>query len=246
MSRSPARIFVDADLGGDRLPVDERTAHYVGHVLRLGPGDEVVAFDGRGVERLARIDRLTRRASSLTLHERLEPLPGPALEITLLQGLIKPDRMDLVVQKATELGVARIVAVRNEYCAIKLTAERIDAKLAHWRRVAASACEQSGRHYLPEILHARSLADAVAARPATEPRLALHNGPLTAGVAAPSTAATISVVVGPEGGFSQAELDFLAADTGVAFVRLGERVLRAETAAIVACTLAQLKWGDFS
>ncbi len=245
MSRNGARLFVDASLDDDTLRLDERVAHYASNVLRLGIGDEVVVFNGASTERRGRIDRLTRRGCTLTLLEQQACMPPSPVAITLIQGLIKPDRMDLIVQKTTELGITRIVVCKTDFSAVKLDAERAERKLGHWQRVAESACEQCGRHTPPQIHFHRSLADALGERPDGEQIIALNQHAAAEQpwpVAGPAGAA---MIVGPEGGFSPPEHEMLHG-RDCRFVRFGPRVLRAETAAIVACTIGQMRWGDLS
>lgn len=245
MTRTAARLFVDGTLGNDELALEERTAHYIGHVLRLAAGAEVVVFNGTGTERRATIERLTRRECRLRLRETIIPLPESPASITLIQGLIKPDRMDMIVQKATELGVTRVVVAKTEFSAVKLDAERAARKLVHWQRIAESACEQSGRHRPTSIEYCRSLADAIAGRPETEQRIALHAAADGATALPDASAGGVALIVGPEGGFSPTEIELLVG-SGCRLARLGRRTLRAETAAIVVCAIAQMRWGDLN
>ena len=241
--RTP-RLYLERDLGGQAVTLDDREAHYLGHVLRLRRGDRLVAFNGRGRERHATLRMLARHAAELDLEGELHALPESKLSITLVQALPKADAMDLIVQKATELGVRAIVPVYSDFSVVKLDPERSARRLEHWQRIARSACEQSGRHTPPTIAAAESLAAFLAGGGAPgatnlvlEPGTALR---LTE-VSPPPSAVTF--LVGPEGGFSPADLEKIAV-AGLVRVTLGPRVLRAETAAIAACAAAQLLWGD--
>lgn len=240
---SAPRLFVDADLDGRRVSIGEREAHYMGRVLRLRRGDALVVFNGRGREHRATIERLERKRAELALERRIEPLPEPATAITLIQALVKSDAMDTIVQKATELGVRAIHAVKTDFSVIKLDAERAERRVEHWGRVARSACEQSGRHRPPEIHTPGKLANLLPALPAGGRRIVFHPGapPLERCDSAP--AAHVCVLLGPEGGFSAPDLEAIDA-AGFARFKLGPRILRADTAAIAACTLAQQLWGD--
>src|SRR5690606_9528735 len=149
--RRNVRLFLERELGGERLPLGEREAHYLGHVLRLRNGDRLVAFDGRGTERVAIVRALGRRGAELELGETLEPLPESPLELVLVQALVKSDAMDWIVQKATELGVRAIAPVYSEFSVVKLEEERSERRVEHWSRIARSACEQSGRHVPPTV-----------------------------------------------------------------------------------------------
>lgn len=239
----PARLYVDAPLDQAKLVLEPEQAHYIGRVLRCREGEQVVVFNTRGEERLATIRSLAKRHPTLALEDKLTPLPESKTRIILLQAIVKSDAMDLIVQKATELGVSRIVAARTDFSVVKLDDERRERKLEHWRRIALSACEQSGRHRPPAIELHKSLGTAIAALPPEAERIAFDLGAekSLAGHAASQT--DVCVAIGPEGGFSPPEREELAArDFGV--YTLGPRTLRAETAAIAACTSLQLLRGD--
>jgi 16S rRNA (uracil1498-N3)-methyltransferase len=242
--RRGPRLFLERDLSGDKLALDEREAHYLGHVLRLERGDELVAFDGRGTERRATVSSLQRRGAELELRETLDALPESRLEITLVQALPKSDAMDLIVQKATELGARAILPVYTEFSVVKLDAERAERRVEHWRRIAQSACEQCGRHVPPSIGAPGALPEALEPLTSADKRLALDldASARLADVAAP--ARHVAVAVGPEGGFGANDWRRLDA-AGFARVGLGPRVLRAETAALAVCAVAQSLWGDF-
>src|SRR5688572_2339120 len=239
--RSP-RLYIERELAGTSLALDESEAHYLGHVLRLARGDRLVVFNGRGTERDASVDSLQRRGATLALAATRSPLPEPSLDLTLVQALPKSDAMDLIVQKATELGVRTLVPVYTEFSVVRLDAERSERRVAHWRKIARSACEQCGRHTPPRIEPALDLAAAIEALPATA-RLALDpSAEIALAEQAPPTSGLV-VAVGPEGGFGAADWRRLDA-AGFTRVALGRRVLRAETAAIAACAIAQSRWGD--
>jgi 16S rRNA (uracil1498-N3)-methyltransferase len=241
--RRVPRLYLERDLGGATLRLDEREAHYLGHVLRLKRGDELVAFDGRGAERRAKIASLQRRGAELELDATLEPLPPSRLDLVLVQALPKSDAMDFVVQKATELGVRTIVPVYSEFSVVRLDAERADRRVEHWRKIAQSACEQCGRHEPPEIRIADALAAALAGLPDAGARVALDLESRVNLADAASAPARLVAAVGPEGGFGSNDWRQLDA-AHFARARLGRRVLRAETAAVATCAVAQALWGD--
>jgi 16S rRNA (uracil1498-N3)-methyltransferase len=237
------RLFVAADLAGDSLSLDARSAHYVVDVLRLQAGDRLIVFNGQGEERRAVVDTAGRRGAGLSLHERVVPLPEPDLAVTLIQSWVKNDAMDLIVQKATELGVRAIHAVKTEWSVVRLDAERGARRLTHWRKIAASACEQSGRHFPPVIGLFHSLAASCAELPANALRVAFEPGAREGLDALHPVSAAVCVLIGPEGGFGAADRATIAA-AGFVSASLGPRTLRAETAALAACALAQARWGD--
>jgi 16S rRNA (uracil1498-N3)-methyltransferase len=241
--RRVPRLFLERDLGGATLALDERESHYLGNVLRLKPGDELVAFDGRGTERRATVIGLQRRGAALELRAALEPISASRLDLALVQAIVKSDAMDLIVQKATELGVRTIVPVYTEFSVVKLDGERAERRLEHWNKIAQGACEQSGRHEPPAICAADLLAPALAALPATDVKLALDLEAHERLAAAAHVPAAAILAVGPEGGFGANDWRRLDA-AGFRRAGLGPRVLRAETAAIAVCAVAQSLWGD--
>ena len=239
--RSP-RLYVELALDGTNLALDESGAHYLGHVLRLKRGDRLVVFNGRGTERDATVDELHRRGATLALAAVRAPLPESPLDLTLLQALPKSDAMDLIVQKATELGVRTLVPVYAEFSVVRLDADRSERRVEHWRKIARSACEQCGRHTPPRIEPALELAAALETLPEGK-RLALDpSADISLGAHAPPKSGIV-VAVGPEGGFAAADWRRLDA-ARFERVALGRRVLRAETAAIAVCAIAQSRWGD--
>lgn len=224
-------------LEGDR-------AHYLGRVLRLRVGDNVCVFNGAGGEWLASIDSMTKSTATLSIGEEIDASTESPLKIHLVQGVSRGERMDFVVQKATELGVKRITPVLTEYSMVKLDATRAAKRREHWQSVAASACEQSGRVRLPLVDAPLSLKDWFGAKPAAvDAELILKPGAVEslASVNAPHT--KVCILIGPEGGFSDTEYED-ARITGFQAVSLGPRVLRTETAAVAALTVLQTRWGD--
>lgn len=239
-----SRLYVEQDLGGPTLVLDDRETHYLAHVLRLKRGDRLVAFNGRGAERHASIHSLTKRSAELELLADAGVLPESPLELTLVQALPKAEAMDLIVQKATELGVRRIVPVYSDFSVVKLDSQRRERRLEHWQRVARSACEQCGRHTPPEVETAAPLSAYLAHDGEHDgPALALEpDAALRLARIAPVPHAA-RLFVGPEGGWSPSDLARLDA-AGATRVGMGPRVLRAETAAIAACAAAQALWGE--
>lgn len=241
-TRRVPRLFVERDLTGDALELDDREAHYLGHVLRLNRGHELVAFNGRGTERHATVQSLQRRGATLELREHQVPLPEPSLDLTLIQALPKSDAMDLIVQKATELGVRALQPIYTDFSVVKLDSERSERRVEHWRKIAQSACEQCGRHAPPRIEAPLALAESLGSLPAPM-RVALDPGAAAAFTTLARPSLPLAIAIGPEGGFSPADWRRLDA-ARFARATLGPRVLRAETAAIAACAVAQSLWGD--
>jgi 16S rRNA (uracil1498-N3)-methyltransferase len=237
------RLFVDAPLDCPELALSAEQAHYLSRVLRCRQGDLLIVFNARGEEREATVAALAKRHSVLKLGRVQDALPESPAALTLLQALVKSDAMDLIVQKATELGVGAVHAFPTDFGVVRLDAERQPQRLRHWQRIAAGACEQSGRHRPPDLALFDSIDAAVAALPADTARIAFDPGaerPLDRELLADGRAA---LALGPEGGFSREEVRYLES-AGFALVALGPRILRAETAALAACALAEWLAGD--
>jgi 16S rRNA (uracil1498-N3)-methyltransferase len=241
--RRVPRLYLERDLSGDRLALEALEAHYLGHVLRLKRGDELVAFNGRGTERRASIGSLQRRGAELELKGVVNALPASRLTLTLIQALPKSDAMDLIVQKATELGARAIVPVYSEFSVVKLDAERAERRVEHWRKIAQRACEQCGRHVPPTIAAPVELAGGLDALGDADARLALDPDSTARLGGAASSPSRVACAVGPEGGFGTGDWRRLDA-ARFQRVGLGPRILRTETAALAVCAIAQSLWGD--
>ena len=235
------RLFVSPEkLQGARATIDEAAHRHLIKVLRLAPGAAIQVFDGAGTVIEARIESVGKSSVEITLGERFQ-VPRPLCAITLLQSLPRGERMDFVVQKTTELGVKRIVPVLTEYGMVKPPANRS----RRWQTIAEEAARQCGRADVPEILDCLALAPALALFGGKEgARFVLWEGertrPFRAALA--TGPREVALLVGPEGGFSHAEVA-AASEAGFVPVSIGSRILRAETAAMVAVALAQAAAG---
>lgn len=239
------RLYIDGRYSrGSVVELDADKARYLGRVLRLHIGDTISVFDGQGSEHNAEILALGKATARLKVTEPLDTQTESALRLHLVQGISRGQRMDFVVQKATELGVKRITPVLTEYGAIKLDAARAARRRDHWQGVAASACEQCGRVRLPLIDAPLSLRDWFAEKPANVDRqFILRPGARTPLLDAGEPATKVCLLIGPEGGFSDKEYED-AGLMGFESVSLGPRILRTETAAVAALALLQSRWGD--
>jgi 16S rRNA (uracil1498-N3)-methyltransferase len=241
------RLHVEGPLAsGRRITLAGNAASHVTRVLRLRVGGQLVLFDGSGGEYEGSIDKAHGGEVTVAIGEHHALERESPLALTLAQGVSRGERMDLVVQKATELGVTRIVPVLTERSVVRLSAQQSDRKVNHWRAITIAACEQCGRNRLPELAAPVTLAQLLGtggSGTAGGMRLLLSpEGSATlAGLRRPIDAAT--VLIGPEGGFSDEE-EQAAVAAGFTAVRLGPRVLRTETAAIAALTLLQRELGD--
>ena len=242
--RPPPRLLLDEPIGSrQELTLTGVQARYLNRVLRLRAAAPVIVFDGHGAEYLARIVRYQRDSAVIELGEILPALSPSTLRILLLQGISKGERMDFAVQKSTELGVAEIFPVYTQFSVVKLDAERAKRRAGHWQRVAGKACEQSGRHFPPTVHFPQSLHQCIGELPGSAARLAFDPRGASCLDFQDRPPATVAALVGPEGGFSQAELDDLGTG-GFQLLSLGDQVLRTETAAVAVCALLQARWGD--
>lgn len=241
------RLFVAASLtAGGELRLGEEPARYLGRVLRLHSGDEINVFNGSDGEWSAKIRRLEKNDITLVVHERIERQSESRLNIHLVQGISRGERMDFVVQKATELGVKRITPVLTDYGVVKLDSKRATKRRDHWQRVAESACEQSGRTCPPPVDAPLPLNDWFATagdRDGDSDDLILRPGAVSALSARSESQTGLCLLIGPEGGFSDREYDDAGA-AGFEAVSIGPRILRTETAALTAIAIAQSRWGD--
>lgn len=248
------RVHVEEPLAPDsRLMLAEVPANHIRRVLRLVPGDALTLFDGRGGEYEARIEGLRKDAVIVAVGSHRAIERESPLAITLAQGVSRGERMDLVVQKATELGVRRIVPVLTERTVVRLNGQQSDPKVRHWRAIAVAACEQCGRNAVPEIASPVTLerflsgtllcgAGRAAAEDSTTSRFVLAPESSLRVRDVPPVA-SLTLLVGPEGGLADSELEAARA-AGYLAVRLGPRILRTETAAIVALAAIQERLGD--
>lgn len=238
------RCFVSASLhAGDTLSLPESASAHIGRVLRARAGEALTLFNGQGGEFDAQILTIERRSVRVRIgaHRAIER--ESPLQVTLLQALARGERMDLIVQKATELGVAAIIALPGERSVVRLDAEGNKKRVEHLRAVAVSACEQCGRNRVPTIELASDLESAIARSPSADRRLLLVPEAEQTLVALSQSAPSITLLIGPEGGFADDELA-LSAQHGFKNCRLGPRVLRAETAPLAALSVIQALAGD--
>lgn len=236
-----SRFFIDAPLTLGDVALPEASAHYIGRVLRLSAGNPVQLFDGSGDEFRGTLKEVGKKHVIAELTEKLPGLEESALRIHLGQGLSRGERMDWAIQKATELGVSEITPIVSDRCEVRLKDERAEKRLQHWRQVAISACEQCGRSRVPTLHSPVTLTEWVGTVSA-DLKLVLH--PVATPLTAHPRPSQLAFLIGPEGGLTDAEVE-LANGNGFLPARLGPRVLRTETAPVVALSVAQQLWGDF-
>jgi 16S rRNA (uracil1498-N3)-methyltransferase len=235
-----SRLFIDIPLSLGEHALPEAQAHYLSRVLRLNVGAGVQLFDGSGLEYQGELTEVGKKQVRVQLSQCLPGQADSSLSIHLGQGLSRGERMDWAIQKATELGVNAITPIVSERCEVRLSDERADKRLAHWRQIAISACEQCGRSTVPVIHPPLPLSEWLHSTEA-ELKLVLH--PVAEPLASHESPQSLAFLIGPEGGLSDAEV-LQAQGAGFHAARLGPRVLRTETAPVVALALAQHLWGD--
>lgn len=238
------RVFVDLPLApGARVALPEDAAAHLVRVLRLREGEACVLFNGDGHDYDATLAAATKRGVDAVVGDARAIDNESPLRLVLLQGIARGEKMDLILQKATELGVSAIVPAFADRTEVRLDGDRLDKRMAHWRSVVVSACEQSGRARIPELFPARNLAEA-AALPADALKLTLdpQGEHRSASLAMPASA-TVVIGIGPEGGWSEKDRTVLR-ERGFSGLRLGPRVLRTETAGLAAIAALQARFGD--
>jgi 16S rRNA (uracil1498-N3)-methyltransferase len=247
------RVYVEAALTpGSMVELPPDTASHLAKVLRARSGDELILFNGDGREFDGAIEGVRGSRVSASVGDSRPVDRESPLSVTLVQCVPRGDRMDFIVQKATELGVARIVPVLSQRSVVRLDKNQAESKAAHWRAVAVNACEQCGRNRLPEVEPARPLLNYLGApalrlgpRWVFEPQSAQRPDipERNPGAAADTAIGAVEIAIGPEGGFEADELEAFRV-AGFSRVALGPRILRSETAAIAAMVWLQARYGD--
>ncbi|MDQ2701430.1 MAG: 16S rRNA (uracil(1498)-N(3))-methyltransferase [Pseudomonadota bacterium] len=239
------RVPVDQPLAvGDTVALPEEAAAHLVRVMRLQPGDSCTLFNGDGRDYQARLLAANKRGAEVEVVGSQVVGNESTLRILLLQGIARGEKMDWILQKATELGVAGFVPVESERSEVRLDAARAGKRLAHWRNVVASACGQSGRARVPAVDAPQPLQAALEALPAM-PRFLLDPAATDSIATMAPIADACVLAVGPEGGWSPRDRDMLQA-AGFGGLRLGPRILRTETAGIAAIAALQSRFGDLA
>jgi len=239
------RVHVTEDLrAGKRIAVEGAAANHITRVLRLRAGEPLTLFNGNGAEYAATILELHRDAVVVEVGQEQAVSRESALQLTLAQGISRGERMDWILQKATELGGSRIVPLFTERSVVRLDAKQSERKLQHWRAIAIAACEQCGRNSVPEIAQPTGLFKFVGNGVQPHVTRLLLSPVSDVSIDEVGVSATgVTVLIGPEGGLTENE-QAVALRSGFTSVRMGPRVLRTETAAIAALTILQHRFGD--
>ncbi len=245
------RFYVETPLAPHTaVPLPEAVTRHI-HVLRLSVGDEVCLFDGSGQEFRARLDAINKRDATASLTDATQPNTEARYAITLAQGIAGGDKMDWLIEKAVELGVHAIAPLQTERGVVRLSGERALKRVQHWQALVQAACEQCGRARVPTVAPVATLREWLATAKSTDaPRVLLSprgTQSLTQW-AAQSRAriedAGIELLIGPEGGLSPDE-EALAEAAGFLPLTLGRRILRTESAALVAVSALHAVLGEF-
>lgn len=239
------RCYVELPLSvGSNIALPESAAAHLVRVLRLQQGDACVLFNGDGHDYAARLSSVGKREVLAEIESAQTVANESPLHLTLLQGIARGEKMDLILQKATELGVSAIIPVMAERTEVKLDAERTAKRMAHWRSVVVSACEQSGRACVPALAQPFNLAQGAASIADDCVKLTLDpvGEDSLSSLMAPASKC-IAVAIGPEGGWSPRDRETLR-QAGYSGLRLGPRILRTETAGLAAIAALQSRFGD--
>lgn len=238
------RIFVYSKLTSKQeVILDAVASNHILQVLKLKVDDKLIVFDGTGGEFSATIKTVVNKRQAIIVTETFIHCNNESpINIHIGQGISRGEKMDFTIQKTTELGVKTITPLFTERCNIKLKDHRLEKRLTHWQKVAISGSEQSGRCYVPDILHSQSLKDWLT----TTSGLCLVLDPHTSNKLTDfeKLPDSVTVLIGPEGGLSDNEI-ILAKQKNFQSVALGPRILRTETAALAIVSILQTKWGDF-
>ncbi|MCL1065980.1 16S rRNA (uracil(1498)-N(3))-methyltransferase [Shewanella olleyana] len=225
-----------------QVKLDEDGAAHIGRVLRMNEGENITLFNGDGFDYLASIISANKKNVSVEIIEKTEKLSESPLDLHLGQVISRGDRMDFTIQKSVELGVTTITPLFSDRCGVKLSGERLEKKISQWQKIVISACEQSGRSFVPTVRPAMNLSQWCAEQ--TE-ALKLNLHPRAAhGINGLSLENNkVRLLIGPEGGLSEEEIAMTETHL-FTDVLLGPRVLRTETASLTAITALQLRFGD--
>ena len=238
------RLYVEQSLvAGSELSLPADAAHHIGVVLRAQAGQPVVLFDGYGTEAQSVITECTRKQVCVRINSTENVNRESPLAIHLAIGVSRGERMEFVLQKSTELGVAAVTPLLFERSEVRLADERWQKKMAQWQKIMIGACEQSGRTALP-ILHAPTDLSTCLANDNSAQRFVLHHRSDSGLSAQQEKPRSVLLVIGPEGGLSEKEIAAAQA-AGCSALALGPRVLRTETAPLAAISVLQARWGDF-
>jgi len=238
-----SRVFIKTPLAtGQELVLSADASHYLSRVLRLRVGDAVTLFNGQGGEYMTQVLEIGKKQMRLAIGEYDARECESPLNLTLVQGVSRNEHMDMVMQKAVELGVQRVLPVLTERTQ-GFQAQKLEKRIEHWQKIMQHACEQCGRNHVPELLPTQPLTE----------HLSIFSGvgftlnPLAAQTLPTDLPEQFNghLLIGPEGGLSETEI-MAAQQVGYQSICLGQRILRTETAALAIVAICQARWGDLA
>lgn len=239
------RLYLNAQLNaGLSMSLDESQSHYLNKVLRMEAGRELQVFNGDGKEYRATITKVDKRAVEIAVLSGAEINRESPLHTHLAIGISRGERMDWVLQKATELGVTKITPLFTERTEVRLQGERLEKKIQHWQQITLSACEQCQRNVPPQLLPAQDISSFLP-QDNSALKLVLHHRTEQTLRQLPLPS-SVTLLVGPEGGLSEREIESAVRQFDYTPLTLGPRVLRTETAPVAALVAVQMLWGDLS
>lgn len=239
------RLYLNTPLcAGQSLSLDEPQSHYLSKVLRMDVGRELQVFNGDGNEYRATIIKVDKRAVEIAVLSGVEVNRESSLHTHLAIGISRGERMDWVLQKATELGVTKITPLFTERTEVRLQGERLEKKIQHWQQITLSACEQCQRNIPPQLLPAQDISSFLPQDNSALKLVLHHRSEQTLRQLPPPSSVTL--LVGPEGGLSEQEIESAVHQCDYTPLTLGPRVLRTETAPVAALVAVQMLWGDLS
>jgi 16S rRNA (uracil1498-N3)-methyltransferase len=229
---------------GAQIKLSDNAAMHATRALRLDLGDLVILFNGDGNDYHGELTFIKKgeviaKINSIKAVDNESPI-----KVILAQAISSGDRMDFTIQKAVEMGVTAIQPIASQRSVVKLSAERAEKRREHWQNVVNSACEQSGRAFVPKVSMPLTLANWLGSKPDAETKVTLAPTAEVSFKELPKPTGNVCLLVGAEGGLTQDEIA-LAASQGFIPVRLGKRILRTETAPLAAIATMQTIWGDF-
>ncbi len=239
------RLYIDMSLSvGKTVTLPRDKAHHLSHVLRMHNGDVIKLFNNTGHEYDSVITTLTKKNAEVEITRSEQIKNESPLQVTLFLAIARGQHMDYSVQKAVELGVSKIIPIMSEFSNVKLQENRVQNKMTHWQNIIISATEQCGRSRLTELMTPVSFSECLDLNNSSI-KLILHPGGQKNMPAIKLANNQLSLMIGPEGGFSDAEVDEAIKKETIA-ISLGPRILRAETAVVSAISNAQQLWGDLN
>ena len=239
-----SRIYTPVSLNKHQsITLDDDNAHYVRTVLRLKEAMQVILFNGQGGEYLATLSEVSRKAVRIYIDDYIERSVESPLKLIVGLGISRGDRMDFSIQKSVELGATEITPIITSRCVVQMNQDKKIQRLTHWQKIAQHAAEQSGRTIVPELKDIQNFPDWLLNQQGLKVFLDPYSNTSLNQLTPENN--TVTLVTGSEGGFTDEEREF-AIHAGFIPVRLGQRILRTETASLAALSAIQMLWGDFA